>query len=72
MRSVILILCTTVLCACGDTQKSPDSHPVADLVLTNGNVITVDEQESVSRIRCHDRRSYRRRRKCSGHCRLYR
>ena len=54
MRSVILILCTTVLCACGDTQKSPDSHPVADLVLTNGNVITVDEQnpsaESVAMI----------------------
>ena len=54
MRSVILIMCTTVLCACGDTQKSPDSHPVADLVLTNGNVITVDEQnpsaESVAMI----------------------
>ncbi len=54
MRSVILILCTTLLCACGDTQKSPDSHPVADLVLTNGNVITVDEQnpsaESVAMI----------------------
>ena len=54
MRSVILALCTTVACACGDTQKSPDSHPVADLVLTNGNVITVDEQnpsaESVAMI----------------------
>ena len=43
MRSVILIMCTTLLCACGDTQKSPDSHAVADLVLTNGNVITIDE-----------------------------
>ena len=54
MRSVILILCATVLCACGDTQKSRDSQPVADLVLTNGNVITVDEQnpsaESVAMI----------------------
>ena len=43
-----------MLCACGDTQKSPDSHPVADLVLTNGNVITVNEQnpsaESVAMI----------------------
>jgi hypothetical protein len=37
-------MCKTLLCACGDTQKTPDSHAVADLVLTNGNVITVDEQ----------------------------
>ena len=41
MRFLIPVLIATMLIACGDAT---DTHPVADLVLTNGNVITVDDQ----------------------------
>ena len=41
MRYVIPVAIAAVLCACGDQTAT---HPVADLVITNGNVITVDDQ----------------------------
>ena len=43
MRSLGLALLTLGLFACGSEQQTPAAHPTADLVLTNGNVLTVDE-----------------------------
>ena len=44
MRFGILILSATMLFACGESQPPASSHPVADLILTNGNVVTLDAQ----------------------------
>ena len=43
MRAVYLSTIAAVLVGCGGVDDQDASHPVADLVLTNGNVITVDE-----------------------------
>ena len=43
MKKTIGIILAMALAACGGDQQSSTSHPVADLVLTNGNVVTVDE-----------------------------
>ena len=42
MRCGFLILCSMLVFGCGEAPDPVDSHPVADLVLTNGNVLTVD------------------------------
>ena len=42
MRCGFLILCSMLVFGCGEAPDAVDSHPVADLVLTNGNVVTVD------------------------------
>ncbi len=42
MRCGFLILCSMLVFGCGEAPDPLDSHPVADLVLTNGNVLTVD------------------------------
>ena len=44
MRFAFMIGCAATLIACGPAPDTEPSHPVADLVLTNGNVITVDDQ----------------------------
>lgn len=44
MRFALLIGCVATLIACGQAPDPEPAHPVADLVLTNGNVVTVDEQ----------------------------
>jgi len=44
MRFLALLLVIVTFVGCGRTTDAPDNHPVADLVLTNGNVITVDEK----------------------------
>jgi predicted amidohydrolase YtcJ len=42
MRSALLIGCAATLIACGEAPAPAPKHAIADLVLTNGNVITVD------------------------------
>ena len=42
MRSVILVLSMLAMSACGPGEEPSATHPVADLVLTNGNVVTID------------------------------
>ena len=42
MRCGFLILCSMLVFGCGEAPDPVDAHPVADLVLTNGNVVTVD------------------------------
>ena len=42
MRCGFLILCSMLVFGCGEAPDPVISHPVADLVLTNGNVLTVD------------------------------
>ena len=42
MRFGILIISAAMLFACGESRQETPSHPVADLVLTNGNVVTID------------------------------
>jgi predicted amidohydrolase YtcJ len=44
MRFAKLVGCTMALVACGPAPEQQSAQPVADLVLTNGNVITVDER----------------------------
>ena len=44
MRFGILIVSAVMLFACGESRQVAPSHPVADLVLTNGNVVTIDTQ----------------------------
>lgn len=44
MRSVFLVLLSFSILACSE-QEMPPAHPVADLVLTNGNVVTVDPSQ---------------------------
>ena len=43
MQRVLLIALATVLAACGNDTQSPNASPTADLVLRNGNILTVDE-----------------------------
>jgi predicted amidohydrolase YtcJ len=43
MRRIALIAAVGLLCACNRGGGPADMHPVADLVLTNGNVATVDQ-----------------------------
>ncbi len=44
MRLLLLTTASLALLACGGERQAPASHPVADMVLTNGNVVTVDER----------------------------
>ena len=44
MRFVVLIVCALTFIACGQAPAPESTHPVAVLVLTNGNVVTVDER----------------------------
>jgi predicted amidohydrolase YtcJ len=44
MRFAIVIGCAIALIACEQATEQQPAHPVADLVLTNANVVTVDEQ----------------------------
>ena len=44
MRFALLIGCAATLIACGQAPDPEPAHPVADLVLTNGNVVTVDDR----------------------------
>jgi predicted amidohydrolase YtcJ len=44
MRGVIPWLLLLVLGACGRSGAPDNDHPIADLVLTNGTVVTVDER----------------------------
>jgi predicted amidohydrolase YtcJ len=44
MRFGILIVSAAMLFGCGESRQATPSHPVADLVLTNGNVVTIDTQ----------------------------
>ena len=45
MRVVFLIVVFSILNACNRADDPGGDHPIADLVLTNGNVVTVDENE---------------------------
>jgi len=45
MRFVVLIVSTAMLLACGESRPPAASHPPADLVLTNGNVVTLDAKK---------------------------
>jgi predicted amidohydrolase YtcJ len=42
MRLHYLAIVTALLVGCGGSDDQADGHPIADLVLTNGNVVTVD------------------------------
>jgi len=44
MRFVLLLISAAMLLACGESRSPAAPHPVADLVLTNGNVVTIDTQ----------------------------
>ena len=44
MRKTIAIILLMALAGCGGEQSTPATHPVADLVLTNGNIVTVDDE----------------------------
>ena len=44
MRTTTLLIATLFLIACGPAPVPQDSGPVADLVLQNGNVVTVDDK----------------------------
>lgn len=43
MRSLTIAVLTLSLAACSNEQDVPTAHPHADMVLTNGNILTVDE-----------------------------
>ncbi len=45
MRFAVLIASAAMLFACGESPPPAASHPLADLVLTNGNVVTLDAQQ---------------------------
>ncbi|MGI9260790.1 MAG: amidohydrolase [Woeseiaceae bacterium] len=42
MRSLVIAILTFGLFACTSEQETPPVHPTADLVITNGNILTVD------------------------------
>ena len=42
MRLAIISMLAAALVGCSRTEDAAPVHPVADLVLTNGNVLTVD------------------------------
>jgi predicted amidohydrolase YtcJ len=48
MRYLILFLGALSFAGCGEARDATDAHPVADLVLTNGNVVTVDAAMSTA------------------------
>jgi hypothetical protein len=48
MRFGILIASAAMLFACGESRPPTASHPVADLVLTNGNVVTIDAEKPIA------------------------
>ena len=48
MRFGFLFFTAAMLFACGESQSPTSSHPVADLVLTNGNVVTLDAQNPMA------------------------
>ena len=43
MRSVVFAALILAVAACSSEQGTPATHPIADMVLTNGNVVTVDD-----------------------------
>ena len=43
MRSALLAFLFFIVAACSSEQETPAVHPVANMVLTNGNVVTVDD-----------------------------
>ncbi len=45
MRFVLLLVSAAMLSACTESRPPAASHPLADLVLTNGNVVTIDAQQ---------------------------
>lgn len=48
MRFLPVIVLALTFIACGKVPEQDTMHPVADLVLTNGNIVTVDEQNPVA------------------------
>lgn len=49
MRIATTFIVLIFLSACGDSPDATDTHPLADLVLTNGNVLTVDADQPAAR-----------------------
>jgi predicted amidohydrolase YtcJ len=45
MKIRAIVFFTVLLVGCGSESDTTATHPVADLVLTNGNVVTVDESQ---------------------------
>ncbi len=45
MRFAVVMVSAAMLFACGESHSPAASHPLADLVLTNGNVVTIDAQQ---------------------------
>ncbi len=45
MRYLTAIILLSVLAGCGGERETPAAHPVADMVLTNGNIVTVDPDQ---------------------------
>jgi len=43
VRSILVTIATLTLIGCGQKSETPPAHPLADMVLTNGNVVTVDD-----------------------------
>jgi len=43
VRSILITIATLTLIGCGQKSETPPAHPLADMVLTNGNVVTVDD-----------------------------
>lgn len=48
MKTLTTALLFVLITACGEQGEVGDSHAVADLVLTNGNILTVDETRPVA------------------------
>lgn len=44
MRILLLIGCAAIVVACGKPPQNGSAHPIADVALINGNVITVDDR----------------------------
>ena len=42
MRIVFLTIVSLALCACSSEEAAEPAHPAADMVIMNGNVVTVD------------------------------
>ena len=45
MKRYLTIMLSAVLIACGNETSPPDPEVTADLVLLNGNLLTVDESK---------------------------
>jgi predicted amidohydrolase YtcJ len=48
MRFLPLVVLALTFIGCGKAPEQDPMHPLADLVLTNGNIVTVDEQNPVA------------------------